>query len=86
MKDKPVTASALAMMKEARRMMDQGQVHESLALALEALLKELNNLRESLVMVKMLSQTARDRQAPESEEAAGSGPYWVLPPKPRIIH
>ena len=52
MKDKANTPQSFIKMEEARRMMDQGQCQESLVLALDALLQELDNLRSSLLALQ----------------------------------
>jgi len=52
MKDKANNPQSFIKMEEARRMMDQGQHQESLVLALEALLQELDNLRSSLLALQ----------------------------------
>ena len=49
MKVKANTPQSFIKMEEARRMMDQGQCQESLVLALDVLLQELDNLRSSLL-------------------------------------
>ena len=45
MKDKAKTPQSFVRMEAARRLMDQGHYQESLVLALDALLQELDNLR-----------------------------------------
>ena len=52
MKVKANTPQSFIKMEEARRMMDQGQCQESLVLALDALLQELDNLRSSLLALQ----------------------------------
>ena len=57
MKVKANTPQSFIKMEEARRMMDQGQCQESLVLALEALLQELDNLRSSLLALQAVTRS-----------------------------
>ena len=57
MKDKANTPQSFIKMEEARRMMDQGQYQESLVLALDALLQELDNLRSSLLALQAATRS-----------------------------
>ena len=87
MKDKANTRESLIKMEEARRMMDQGHFQESLILALEVLLQELDNLRSSL----RASQTATRPELPAAsgpawEEQSHLEPYWLPAAKPRVLH
>jgi hypothetical protein len=79
MKDKANTPQSFIKMEEARRMMDQGQCQESLVLALEALLQELDNLRSSLLALQT---------DPAGAGEAGPGKsspwnHWLPAVKPR---
>ena len=56
MKDQSATTPGMVKMDQARRLMEQGQHRESLLLALEVLLQELNNLRESLIGLQMVTR------------------------------
>jgi hypothetical protein len=86
MKDK-ARAQNFVKMEEARRLMDQGHYQESLVLALNALLQELDNLRSSLLALQTVTRSALSPQAPAAwEEQPRPGPYWLPADKPRILH
>ena len=71
MKDKANTPDSFVKMEEARRMMDQGQYQESLVLALDALLQELDNLRCSLLTLQAVTRfELPGRQRPGPGRAA----------------
>ena len=57
MKDKANTPQSFIKMEEARRLMDQGHYQESLVLALDALLQELDNLRSSLLALQTVTRS-----------------------------
>jgi hypothetical protein len=87
MKVKANTPQSFIKMEEARRMMDQGQYQESLVLALEALLQELDNLRNSLLAL----QNATRSELPAANASAWAEqphlePYWLPVVKPRVLH
>jgi hypothetical protein len=87
MKDKVNTPQSFIKMEEARKMMDRGQYQESLVLALDALLQELENLRSSLLAL----QTATRSELPAASASAREDqphlePYWLPPVKPRVLH
>jgi hypothetical protein len=87
MKVKTNTPQSFIKMEEARRMMDQGQYQESLVLALEALLQELDNLRSSLLALQNATQS--ELPAPNAsawEEQPHLEPYWLPAVKPRVLH
>ena len=87
MKDKANTPQSFVKMEEARRLMDQGQHQESLVLALEALLQELDNLRSSLLALRNATRPALPTaSAPAREEPPYLEPYWLPPVKPRVLH
>ena len=74
-------------MEEARRLMDQGHYQESLILALDGLLQELDNLRESLLALQTVTRSEFPAAAPTArEEQACPEPYWLPAVKPRILH
>jgi hypothetical protein len=74
-------------MEQARQLMDRGYHQESLILALDALLQELNQLRDSLMGLKMVAQSEFPASVPDDrDETPPSGPYWVPVCKPRIMH
>ena len=87
MKNKANTPQSFIKMEEARRMMDQGQYQESLVLALEALLQELDNLRSSLLALQAVTRPALPAaNAPAWEEQSLLEPYWLPAVKPRVLH
>jgi hypothetical protein len=85
MKDKSASPSSFVKMEQARRLMDQGHYQESLGLALDALLQELDTLRNALLTLQTV--TWQESPAPNiQEEQASSDPYWLPPVKPRLLH
>jgi hypothetical protein len=87
MKDKANTPQSFIKMEEARRMMDQGQYQESLVLALEALLQELDNLRSSLQALQNVTRPEMPAASPPAwEEPPHFEPYWLPAVKPRVLH
>ena len=87
MKVKANTPQSFIKMEEARRMMDQGQCQESLVLALEALLQELDNLRSSLLALQAVTRSELPAAPPPAwEEQSHREPYWVPAVKPRVLH
>jgi hypothetical protein len=72
--------------EQARRLMEQGHYRESLLLALETLLQELNKLRESLIAIQMLTRLEMQSAPPVKTEPPPSEPDWLPLPKPRVIH
>jgi hypothetical protein len=87
MKGKANTPQSFIKMEEARRMMDRGQYQESLVLALEALLQELDNLRNSLLALQNAARTELPAANPTvREEQPHLDPYWLPAVKPRVLH
>lgn len=87
MKDKANTPRSFIKMEEARSMMDQGQYQESLVLALEALLQELDNLRSSLLVLQTATRSELPAaSAPALKEPPHLEPYWLPAVKPRVLH
>jgi len=87
MKDKANNPQSFVKMEEARRLMDQGHYQESLILALDALLQELDNLRSSLLALQAVTRSELSPPAPTArEEQPYSEPYWLPAVKPRILH
>jgi hypothetical protein len=85
MKDKSATPASFVKMEQARRLMDQGHYQESLVLALDALLQELDTLRNALLALQTVTWEASP--APNiQEEQANSDPHWLPLVKPRILH
>jgi hypothetical protein len=87
MKVKTNTPQSFIKMEEARRMMDQGQCQESLVLALDALLQELDNLRSSLLALQSVTRSELPATNPPAwEEQPLLEPYWLPAVKPRVLH
>ena len=87
MKDKAHTPQSFIKMEEARRMMDQGQYQESLILALDLLLQELDNLRSSLLALQNVTRSELPAaNAPAWEEQPHLDHYWLPAVKPRVLH
>jgi len=87
MKDKANTPQSFVKMEEARRLKDQGHYQESLVLALEALLQELDGLRDSLLALQTVTRPALPAaNAPAWEEQPHPEPFWLPPVKPRVLH
>jgi hypothetical protein len=87
MKDKANTPQSFVKMEEARRLMDQGHYQESLVLALDALLQELDNLRNSLLALQTVTRSELPgANAPARGEEPHPEPYWLPAVKPRILH
>ena len=87
MKDKANTPQSFVKMEEARRLMDQGQYQESLVLALDALLQELDNLRDSLLALQTVTRSELPASTPPArEEQPHPEPYWLPAVKPRVLH
>jgi hypothetical protein len=87
MKDKANTPQSFVKMEEARRLMDQGLYQESLVLALDALLQELDTLRDSLLALQTVTRAALPAAAPPArEEQPHPEPYWLPAVKPRVLH
>jgi hypothetical protein len=74
-------------MEQARRLMDQGQHHESLVLALEVLLEELDNLRDSLLALQTVTGSELQSLTPDFQEGQPQPELcWLPPAKPRVLH
>ena len=87
MKDKANTPQSFVKMEEARRLMDQGHYQESLVLALDALLQELDNLRSSLLALQTVTRSELPAATPPAwEEQPHPEPYWLPAVKPRVLH
>ena len=87
MKDKANTPQSFIKMEEARRLMDQGHYQESMILALDALLQELDSLRDSLLALQTVTRSALPASNPVTwEEQPHSEPYWLPAVKPRVLH
>lgn len=87
MNDKVNTPQSFIKMEEARRLMDQGHIEESLILALDALLQELDNLRSSLLALQTLTRSELPAATPMApEEPPPPEPYWLPVVKPRVLH
>jgi hypothetical protein len=87
MTDQSAASPGQVKMEQARRLMEMGQHRESLLLALEVLLDELNNLRESLIGIQMLTRLELQASAPPAQEEPSEPEFhWLPPVKPRILH
>ena len=87
MKDKAKTPQSFVRMEAARRLMDQGHYQESLVMALDALVQELDVLRSSLLALQTATRsTLRPAAAPAREEPPRAEPCWLPPVKPRVLH
>ena len=87
MKDKANTPQSFVKMEEARRLMDQGHCQESLVLALDALLQELDYLRDSLLALQTVTRSELPAATPVTwEEQPHPEPYWLPAVKPRVLH
>jgi hypothetical protein len=83
MEDQAKPKSTSLQMEQARQLLELGHHQEALALALDALLRELHNLRKSL---KALEETVQADPPDTAEKEEQPAPYWVLEPKPRRLH
>lgn len=87
MKDQSGTIPGLVKMDQARRLMERGQYRESLLLALEVLLIELNSLQQSLLALQMVTRLERETPAsPTQEKPPQPDHFWLPPVKPRVLH
>ena len=87
MKDKSDTPPSFIKMEQARKLMDQGHHHESLVLALEVLLQELDSLRDSLLALQMATRLEYPVFTPDiPEEPPHPDHYWLPTVKPRVLH
>jgi hypothetical protein len=87
MKNKSDPPASFVKMEQARRLMDQGRPQESLVLALEALLQELDNLRDSLQAMQTMTRSELQALAPNiPEEPPQPDHCWLPPVKPRVLH
>ena len=87
MKEKVNTPESFVKMEQARKLMDQGHYQESLVLALDALLQELDSLRDSLLALQTVTRPEMATAAPQAlEEQPQPEFYWLPPAKPRVLH
>jgi hypothetical protein len=87
MKDNANNPGSFIKMEEARRLMDQGHYQESLIVALDALLQELDILRRSLLVLQTVTRSELAADTPPApEEAPHPEPYWLPVVKPRVLH
>lgn len=87
MTEQSVASPGLVKMEKARRLMEQGQHRESLLLVLEVLLDELNNLRESLIGIQIITRMELKASAPSVQEEPPQAEFhWLPPVKARILH
>jgi hypothetical protein len=87
MKGKANTPQSFIKMEEARRMMDRGLCQESLVLALDVLLQELDNLRSSLLALQNLNRSELPVANPPTREGQRLlDHHWLPAVKPRVLH
>jgi hypothetical protein len=88
MKDQATGTPGMIKMDQARRLMEKGQYRESLLLALDVLLHELNNLRESLIALQIVARLEQEKTptAPVREEPPQPDHFWLPPVKARVLH
>ena len=87
MKDKANNPGSFIKMEEARRLMDHGHYQESLIVALDALLQELDILRRSLLVLQTVTRSELAADTPPApEESPHPEPYWLPAVKPRVLH
>ncbi len=78
---------AFVRIDQARELLDRGRHQESLMVAFEALLQELNTLRDSLLTLKKIVLAQSQAAASETpKEEPQPPPFWLPPAKPRILH
>ena len=87
MKEKVNTPESFVKMEQARRLKDQGHYQESLIVALDALLQELDSLRDALLALQTVTRPEMPVAAPEALEGQPQPEiYWLPPVKPRVLH
>jgi hypothetical protein len=86
MKNDPNSSPSFAKMEQARKLFNEGQVQESLMLALDALLQELDQLREALLALQHATRPELDLGPERLEEPEALAPDWLPPVKPRVLH
>lgn len=87
MKDQTAATPGQVKMDQARQLLEQGRHQESLLLALEVLLEELNNLRESLLALQMVTRLELEATAPPVREKSPQPDfYWLPTVKARVLH
>jgi len=87
MKDNANNPQSFIKMERARRLMDQGHYQESMILALDVLLQELDTLRDSLLALQTVTRPELPTAAPQAlAEQPQPEPYWLPAVKPRVLH
>jgi hypothetical protein len=87
MKPKSDRPPSFIKMEKARKLMDEGHPQESLILALEVLLQELDNLQDSLLALQTVTRAQLPSSPPALEaEPAQPDHYWLPAAKPRVLH
>jgi hypothetical protein len=88
MKAQSATTPGMVKMDQARKLMEQGQHRQSLLLALEVLLEELNNLKESLLALQMVTRLEVETPRTPVREEPPEPPdhFWMPPVKARVLH
>jgi hypothetical protein len=87
LKDRLAAEPGMVKMDQVRKLMEKGQYEESMLLALEVLLQELNNIRESLIALQMVARLELEPpDAPVLEEPPQPDVFWLPPMKTRVVH
>jgi hypothetical protein len=87
MKNGSASPQSFVKMEQARKLMDEGHYQESLVLALETLLEELDSLRDSLLALQTVTRSELEALDPDfPEEPSQPDFYWLPPVKPRLLH
>jgi hypothetical protein len=83
MKDKSDTPPSFVKMEQARKLMNQGHHHESLVLALEVLLQELDALRDSVLALQTATRWEYQAFTPDMPaEQPQADHHWLPAVKP----
>lgn len=87
MKDKPGPTAPSSQLAQARELLDQGLARRALMLALDALLAELNKLRDTLLVLQRLTQSQELRPtSPPAAEDPRPGTSRLPEPEERILN
>jgi hypothetical protein len=87
MKNKADISPSFVKMDQARKLMDEGRHQESLVLAMEVLLQELDTLRDSLQALQTATRAELLAAAPQvREEPSQPELYWLPATRPRVLH
>jgi hypothetical protein len=87
MKNKSDHLASFLKMEQARNLLDQGRCQESLVLALEALLQELDHLKDALLALQSENRPESSAALPSlKEEPPTPEPHWLPVVKTRVLH